>query len=114
MITHTVIKDLGDLSFINCHSVTKAEDCCTLIDHYNTKILTLNVRSVNDNFDNFLVLLNRLKLDINVIFFTKCWTNETSTIRQLDGYFQFNSTKFINKAGKVIAYVKDTLSPQCI
>lgn len=114
MNTHTVIKDLDDLSYINCHSISKAEDCCSLIDHYNTKILTLNIRSVNHNFDDFLVLLGRLKIDIDIIIFTECWINKTSTIGQLDGYFQFNSTKFINKARGVIAYVKEILSPQCI
>lgn len=114
MGTYTIIKDLDHLSFINCHSVAKAEDCYSLINHHSTKILTLNIRSVNHNFDDFLVLLNRLKLDFDIIIFTECWIKDTSTIEQLDGYLQFNTTKFINKAGGVIAYVKEALSPQCI
>lgn len=113
MTTHAIINELDDLRYLKCYSITNAENCCNLIKQHNLKILTLNIRSVNHNFSDFLVLLTRINLDIDIIILTECWINDNSIIAQMNGYIQFNSTKYVNKAGGVIAYVRDNLSPQC-
>lgn len=60
------------------------------------------------NFDSFLLVLKRLNIKFDAIVLTECWLNENSIIRTLDGYNAFHTTKYINKAGGVTIYVKES------
>jgi hypothetical protein len=107
-----VLLDEIDKSFeIKCHLTSAPENCAPVISNYSLKILSLNIRSINKNFDTFLVLRQRLNIEFDVIIFCECWVNENSIISQLDGYVSFSSTKFINKSGGVIVYIHNKWSP---
>lgn len=95
-----------------CHTVSVPEMCNSYITNkYNIKVLTMNIRSVQQNFDQFLVIFKRLNLSIDVIVLSECWIHENSVIPQLDGYLSYRTFKYINRAGGVIAFVKSCLLP---
>ncbi|KAL0831334.1 hypothetical protein ABMA28_002163 [Loxostege sticticalis] len=63
------------------------------------------------NFDSFLINLKRLNIHFDVLILTECWITENSIIQNLEGYKSYQTEKFINRAGGVVAYVKTELSP---
>ncbi|KAL0851473.1 hypothetical protein ABMA28_007270 [Loxostege sticticalis] len=96
---------------IECHTVSVPEECGSVLKKYPIQVLHVNVRSMYCNFDNFLIILARLGIPFDVIVMSECWIKPSSTIRQIDGYTSGNTQKYINKAGGVVAYVKDKWSP---
>lgn len=111
MGTLNLLESIDNSFKINCHKIPNPEVCSQIISKYTLKILNINIRSIQKNFDNFLVIWKRLNTDFDVIIFSECWLNENSIIGQIQGYTSFHSKKYINKSGGVTAYVKDTWSP---
>lgn len=95
-----------------CHTIDSPELCKNLINKFDFKVLTLNIRSIHKNFDSFLVLLARLSLDIDVIVLTECWLNDDSIVPQVGGYTSHRTTKYINKSGGVVVFVKNIWKPE--
>ncbi|KAL4713523.1 hypothetical protein ACJJTC_007761 [Scirpophaga incertulas] len=106
-----LLNDIDNSLNITCHKVDVAEQCKELITHFKLKILTLNIRSLNRNVNEFLVVFNRLNMDFDVLVFTECWICDDSVIANIDGYMAFPSTKFINQSGGVVIYVKECWNP---
>jgi hypothetical protein len=103
-------QDFDESLSIDCFSLDNIEACSDLILHaHNFVSLTLNIRSIQQNFDAFLVTFTRLNSDIDIIILTECWLNENSIIPKLPGYNSYRTHKFINKSGGVIAYIKESL-----
>ncbi|KAG6438934.1 hypothetical protein O3G_MSEX000342 [Manduca sexta] len=103
------IEDVLDSYTIDCHSLEEAEQCKTkLTAEYNFKILTLNIRSINKNFDNLLVALKRMNIAFDIICLTECRLSNELVIPQMSGYKSFNTTKVINQNSGVVVYVKET------
>lgn len=112
MVDLNVLQDI-DSSEINCHKTEFPEDCNSILSSIsmpNIKFLSLNIRSLQRNFNSFLVVLSRLKIEFDVIILTECWIHDNSVICQIDGYTSFRTNTFINQSGGVVAYVKNTLS----
>lgn len=104
--------DSIDTSFdIRCHTNIIPEDCSMILSKYSLKILNINIRSMQKNFDNFLVTKSRLHVDYDVIVLGECWLNESSNIRHIQGYVSFHSCNYINKSGGVTIYVRDKWCP---
>lgn len=111
MGTLELVDDIDKTYELKCHAISSPEGCSHVISKYNLKILSLNIRSINKNFDNFQVIYKRLAIEFDVIVLGECWINESSAIHQLQGYTSFNSKKFINKSGGVVIYVNNKWSP---
>lgn len=101
-----------DRSFnFECHTISTPEECKPIITKYALKLLQVNIRSMDKNFDDFLLIFARLNISFDIIIFSECWINENSTIKQIDGYISYNTKKYINKSGGVIVYVNNKWSP---
>ncbi|KAL0852749.1 hypothetical protein ABMA27_012570 [Loxostege sticticalis] len=106
-----LLLDIDKSLRIEGHILSYPEDCCEILNKYTLKILCVNIRSVQHNFDNFLLLLARLNTSFDAIVFSECWISDRSTIKQIEGYNSFNTQKYINKAGGVIIYVGNKWVP---
>lgn len=106
-----LLLDIDKSLRIEGHILSYPEDCCEILNKYTLKILSVNIRSVQHNFDNFLLLLARLNTSFDAIVFSECWISDRSTIKQIEGYNSFNTQKYINKAGGVIIYVGNKWVP---
>lgn len=106
---NTIFNGLDKSFVVNCHEVSPDQCESVITTDYKLKIMTFNIRSISLHFDEFLVLLNRIKLNIDIIILTECWLTDRSIVGQLDGYTSYRTFKFINKSGGVVAYVKTDL-----
>ncbi|KAL4702104.1 hypothetical protein ACJJTC_013523 [Scirpophaga incertulas] len=105
--------DLDETLTIGCHLLENIEACADfLLPTHNFKTLTLNIRSIQHNFDAFLVILKRSKVKFDLIVLTECWLNENTFIPHLPGFTAFHTIKYINKSGGVVAYVGDSWNVQ--
>lgn len=104
--------DLDSILTINCLALESPENCASLLNpDLNFKVLTLNIRSIQHNFDEFLVTLHRFDIEFDVIILTECWLSEQTIIPQIPGYSAYHTKFSINKSGGVTAYVKDIWQP---
>lgn len=78
-------------------------------DHPGLKILHVNIRSINKNFNDLLVLLHRIKLYIDVVILTECWLSKAPHIPSLPGFDSFR-TDYNNQNDGVVAYIRNSLS----
>lgn len=85
-------------------------DRFTLKGKSNLNIISMNIRSVNKNLDNFLVYINRLKTNIHLIVLSECWCDGNSIPPILDGYSLHYSKKSFNQNDGVIMYINDTIT----
>lgn len=95
---------------IDCHVLERLEQCADFITDTNHKfkILTFNIRSIQRNFDEFCVVLGRLRLRFDVIILTECWISEGMLVPLINGYNHYCTSKFINRSGGVIAYIRSS------
>lgn len=94
---------------IQCKKFETPELCrSVLTSNYNFKLIAFNVRSINKNFDAFLVCLHRMSVQFDVIILTECWLNETTIIDGIPGYTPHHTKNNINKNGGVVAYIKNS------
>ena len=69
--------------------------------------MTCNIRSLAKNFDDFIVVLDRLDIEFDVMVLSECWLHEGSQVGQIPGYNFFRTDKYINKSGGVVVYVRN-------
>lgn len=94
---------------IKCLETNVIEDCYSILNPtLNFKVLSYNIRSINKNFNNFLIVLHRTNVQFDLIILSECHINEMSIIPILPGYNSYRSNKVINKNSGVVVYVKDT------
>lgn len=105
-----LLQDIDNSFNINCHTIGVPHDCQKIMSKYNVKVLHVNIRSQQKNFDNFLVVYARLGIEFDAIAFSECWINDNSIIKQINGYTAYHSKKYINKCGGVIIYVNNKWS----
>lgn len=79
-----IINDLNEVGTINCFKLSVPDDYNNLVTSRNNYtsflILTVNIRSINANFDDLLLFLTQFKHIIDIIVLTECWTNDKITI----------------------------------
>ena len=74
------------------------------------KILTLNVRSLRQNFDQLLILLDNLKTKFDVMTLTETWISKNEANRYLIRDFSMYTQERENKrTGGVVMYVRRNL-----
>lgn len=72
-------------------------------------MLHLNIRSVNKNFTQLQVLLNQIKIDLDLIILTECWLSKINNIPTLDGFESHMTMTNANQNDGVIIYIKSCL-----
>jgi exonuclease III len=74
-------------------------------------IFAMNIRSIKKNFDLLVSEIETYKVDIDIIFLTEIWGNGIKeTFYKIPGYKQQSHTNFLNMAGGVIIYYKQSLN----
>lgn len=112
MVDPAIHDDIDSFQPIVCHVLDTVESCKEAgifknVD--NLMVVSLNIRSMNKNFDSFVTTIHRTGISFDVIVLTECWLNGT-TIKKLPGFNSYHTTTYINKAGGVIIYVKENLN----
>lgn len=107
MVNLDLLNDLDNCWSVKCNTIESLESCKKINSFLipNFKILTFNIRSINQNFDNFLIALYRLDITFDAIILTECWLKNNSPIN-LPGYNCHQTTKFINKASGTIVFTR--------
>ncbi|KAI8440552.1 hypothetical protein MSG28_001794 [Choristoneura fumiferana] len=96
---------------IKCQRIETMEQCKNVFANANSfRFMTLNIRSLQRNFNAFEAALKRIDIDFEVIVLTECWLNEYSIINRLPGYNVYHTSKCINKNGGVVVYIREFLN----
>ena len=105
-----LIEDLDNLKVARS-SALDVENCESAIKTLQNPfcMLSQNIRSINCNYTNFLTLLERSRVNWDVIVLTECWLTESTIIPYLDGYKSTATTSHINKNDGIVVYYKEAL-----
>lgn len=104
------IREVEEIS-ISSSYICSPELCTTYISNNfkSIKIFHTNIRSINKNLDDLLVLLKRTNIFFDVIILSECWLSKCPVIPPITGYRSFK-TNHVNQNDGVIAYVRDDLA----
>lgn len=108
-----IITELDNSQNIECFSLNDTNGCLNLLNPgYNSKysflVLTLNIRSINCNFDLFLAFVSSLDVSVDVFVLTECWLNGHSP-PTLDDFNVFWTKNNLNQNDGVVAYVRQDI-----
>lgn len=105
----SVRDDLEGLGESNSCQCTPRE-CYGLIGKQDQiKIFHMNIRSINCNFNELLVLLAEIRSTIDVIILSECWLSKVCNLPVISGYKSYSTNIHINQSDGVVIYVKTTL-----
>lgn len=74
----------------------------------------LNIRSLNKNLDELLILLDSLKTEFQVIVLSETWLNDPSEFITLDGYKDYHSVRSNGRGGGVSILVRNNIHSQLL
>lgn len=89
----------------NSHSNLPLDSSGSLI-----QLMHLNIRSINKNFDNFMVLLESLKQKLDLIILTETWNISNLDLYSIPGYNSFYSHGKYNQNDGVVVFVRDGIN----
>lgn len=91
--TYTTLMDFSDVSndidetiSIDCHNHETAESCRLFLNincRNNFKVISINIRSYQRNFDSFATTLKRFNLYFDAIVLTECWLADGTLLHPL-------------------------------
>lgn len=111
MASRDVGVDIDQTVALDCLKLESLEQSRDFLGTFDSfKLLTLNIRSLQQNFSEFEVALERIDTVFDAIVLTECWINEHSVINHLPGYNVYHTSKYINKSGGVVVYIKESLN----
>lgn len=92
--------------------VENVSDLCNFASEPNIsmRVIAQNIRSVNKNFDDLSVFLQRCNLEFDLIVLTECWLETCSNIPQIDDYISFQTSKHLNQNSGVITYIRSNIN----
>ena len=73
------------------------------------QIFSINIRSINANFDNLLEYLRTFEIEPSVIVLTETWHNDSTEFHGIEGYQGFFETNKLNKASGVAIFVRNSV-----
>lgn len=73
-------------------------------------MLTQNIRSINCNIDEFMVLLSRLKLNCDLYILTETWNAVHTNLPIMNNYNRFSTTNNHNQSDGLVIYTKTGLT----
>lgn len=99
------------VSIGNSMVVNIPEQCKSLLPNTKNvlKLFTLNIRSINRNFDDLQVLLSRLNIDYEVIILTECWLSKNSILPKLQNYKPIATNQNFNQNDGIVIYLKENI-----
>lgn len=104
---HNIINDLDQvkasksiqIDVDSCHRYVSSSAGCL-------RVMAQNIRSIGCNMAEFTVLLERLKIECDVIILTECWLSTNPIIQHIEGFNYFTTTICHNQNDGVVIYVK--------
>lgn len=100
-----IVSEIDEAFAIPCHECNLLEECGELMHNLNgLKVLTLNIRSINRNFDSFLIALERLAITFDIIILTECGLQCSPLVGQIPGYDVFQTENNLNRCGGITVY----------
>lgn len=91
---------------INCENIQSLND--SLSGHTEEfLILNTNIRSLNKNFDEFLLNLALFSVKPNIICLTETWNCEKDIILTVPNYNSYSSTTYINKSSGITLFLDE-------
>lgn len=105
---NAISEDIENVSISNSLSCSP-ESCAKHLNKFPLKIIHLNIRSINCNFDKLQVLLHRTKVQFDIIILSECWLSRCSDLPPLSGYDSYK-TSCTNQNDGVVAYVRTELT----
>jgi hypothetical protein len=99
--------DLDDLLNIDTKEFEDPK-CCGRYIHAGLfpKVLNINIRSINKNFNMLEVLLQSLGVNFDLIILTECRLNEASIPKALEGYVSYQTNKHHNQNDGIVMYIR--------
>ncbi|KAI5635507.1 hypothetical protein NE865_11776 [Phthorimaea operculella] len=110
MVDLEVVAEVDNSFVIDCQVVNRLEHCREKLANHTFRILSYNIRSIQANFNNLLVALQRLNISFDVIVLTECYLYNGAIVGQIPGYKSFATKNVLNKNGGVVVYVRDTIA----
>lgn len=95
------------------HTLSDMNECSSLLSNFNLKILSFNIRSIDANFEEFLIILGKTKTEWNIICLTECFLRSAKYSLEINGYRQFRSERNFNKNDGVVLFVRNDLQITC-
>lgn len=71
-------------------------------------VVSQNIRSIYANLDDLRLNMCKFNFEIDVIILSECRLDSNKNIPQIENYLSFYTTKHLNKADGVVAYIKNT------
>ena len=72
-------------------------------------VVTQNIRSIYNNFDDFQITLSQFNFCIDILILTECRLNSTKEVPRLANYNVFTTSHHLNQNDGVVIYVKKSL-----
>lgn len=113
------MEDIDEAGNIKCSKINDPIDCLDIISRQGKfLVLTVNIRSINCNFDLLIAFLSKFNTLIDIIVLTECWTNNNFNPPAMNNYNMFQTKVSLNQNDGVVTYVRDNLEvvtsePQC-
>jgi hypothetical protein len=71
-------------------------------------VISQNIRSIYANLDDLRLNLCNFNFETDVIILTECQLDSNKNVPQIENYTSFHTTKHVNKADGVVAFIKNT------
>lgn len=105
-----LMKDIDTENLIPNISTNDITAIQSLQSENDLSIISLNIRSITKNFDEFLVLMDSLKIDFDIVILTECWLNNTYTPKEIKNYISIQTELHYNQNSGIVVYAKDNLN----
>ena len=107
--TDNISKDI-DAVRVSESMICSPESLVNIIDPSRTSlsIMHTNIRSVACNFDQFVILLERVCIQCDVLVLTECWLSKMPTPPLIPGYTSY-SPDYTSQNDGVIIYIKSEI-----
>lgn len=77
---------------------------------HNLRIIHINIRSINKNFEQFMIMLTLTKLEFDLLIFTECWLQVAGNLPILNGYDSYFTKSNPIKNDGVVIYIKNSIN----
>lgn len=106
------IQDLDQTDLYSSYRSNSIQECVNYIGDQNLHltIICQNIRSIQKNFDNFVVFLSRLQFQPDLVILTECRLNDSTPLFSLQNYQIHYSTNYINQNDGIAILYKSELS----
>lgn len=98
-----------------CYKKCRSRDQYNCLNNVKSglNVMLQNIRSVNRNFDEYLLFINTLAVNLDIIALVETWKSVGSAPK-IDGFNLFESSSGLNKCSGVAVYVTNkVVSRKC-